>query len=262
LFSQPDPFPGWDEEPQSLGRYIYVYNDPVNATDPTGLWRWAGTGSVYHRVIEDFHLARSNPVDVHVEYNDRPIRPWRIDVIHSNTGDVYEIEPIYNMFEALPQATAYAILLNWVGSHAPAFGRVPNLQGGAWLPGWKQYNWNHVNWDLGDPTRFPPIRLPWTVGPGGGVLPINQRVADLVAVSPADGVVVFWLEPTDATAAAAATLAAATWITDRLKRRYSGNVSGGPPRPLPGPLPRPLPVPNPCPATPYYPNPIPDFPFA
>ena len=36
-FNTPDPIPGWVTNPQSLNRYAYVINDPVNGVDPLGL---------------------------------------------------------------------------------------------------------------------------------------------------------------------------------------------------------------------------------
>jgi len=51
-FLQPDPVVPDPLDPQSLNRYAYVRNDPVNATDPTGnvpIWEgyygWGGSGS-------------------------------------------------------------------------------------------------------------------------------------------------------------------------------------------------------------------------
>ncbi len=47
-FSQPDPYDGSMNlaDPQSLNRYAYVQNDPVNFVDPSGLNMWSG-GSGY-----------------------------------------------------------------------------------------------------------------------------------------------------------------------------------------------------------------------
>jgi RHS repeat-associated protein len=37
-FNRPDPIAGTISDPQSLNRYVYVLNDPVNLVDPLGLW--------------------------------------------------------------------------------------------------------------------------------------------------------------------------------------------------------------------------------
>src|SRR5882762_6561514 len=36
-FMSPDPMGGHQEDPQTLNRYAYVRNNPLNLTDPTGL---------------------------------------------------------------------------------------------------------------------------------------------------------------------------------------------------------------------------------
>ena len=36
-FTSPDPLPGYLANPESLNRYSYVANDPVNVLDPTGM---------------------------------------------------------------------------------------------------------------------------------------------------------------------------------------------------------------------------------
>jgi RHS repeat-associated protein len=45
-FMSPDPLGGHQEDPQTLNRYNYVRNNPLNLTDPTGLdfWLQGGTG--------------------------------------------------------------------------------------------------------------------------------------------------------------------------------------------------------------------------
>ncbi len=37
-FQTPDPLAGWVDDPQSLNRYAYTRNDPVNSVDPLGLF--------------------------------------------------------------------------------------------------------------------------------------------------------------------------------------------------------------------------------
>jgi RHS repeat-associated protein len=51
-FMQPDPIAGSLGDPQSLNRYTYVLNDPVNLNDPTGLYR----GCIHQAMTE--YLAR------------------------------------------------------------------------------------------------------------------------------------------------------------------------------------------------------------
>jgi RHS repeat-associated protein len=49
-FNQPDPVSGSITNPQSLNRYAYVQNDPVNLTDPLGLWV-GGPGWAYDNMV-------------------------------------------------------------------------------------------------------------------------------------------------------------------------------------------------------------------
>jgi len=50
-FASADPFPGLLFEPQSLHKYVYVDNDPVNRTDPSGLFGSGGTSLVSVAVV-------------------------------------------------------------------------------------------------------------------------------------------------------------------------------------------------------------------
>jgi RHS repeat-associated protein len=47
-FSSPDPLAGSLSDPQSLNRYAYVLNDPVNLADPLGLWCQYGVYTQYN----------------------------------------------------------------------------------------------------------------------------------------------------------------------------------------------------------------------
>jgi RHS repeat-associated protein len=38
LFNRMDPYAGNNQDPQSLHKYLYCHANPVNATDPSGLW--------------------------------------------------------------------------------------------------------------------------------------------------------------------------------------------------------------------------------
>ncbi len=58
-FTARDSWLGSEEEPQTLAPYTYVHNDSVNWTDPTGHWRWAGSPSPQHVLIEEQHLRRN-----------------------------------------------------------------------------------------------------------------------------------------------------------------------------------------------------------
>ena len=39
-FNRTDPFAGNNQDPQSLHKYLYCHNNPVNATDPSRLFSW------------------------------------------------------------------------------------------------------------------------------------------------------------------------------------------------------------------------------
>ena len=47
-FMSPDPLGGHQEDPQTLNKYSYVRNNPLNLTDPTGLDWYLGCTSSDH----------------------------------------------------------------------------------------------------------------------------------------------------------------------------------------------------------------------
>jgi RHS repeat-associated protein len=68
-FLQEDSFPRFLEDSQSLNRYSYVYNNPINATDPSGHFALVGTGIGLLEVLlvllaagAAYYLSRQQPV--------------------------------------------------------------------------------------------------------------------------------------------------------------------------------------------------------
>jgi RHS repeat-associated protein len=225
-----DPYQGNAEEPQSQHYFAYTHNEPIGSTDPTGRWRWRRTGSPEHAIIEDEFMGSGTPSSHHAEFDDArlPAAPGYplviVDILRSDTGDVWEIEPITKKSAAVPEATAKALVLNLYGRHARLIRGVPSLDGyyrglaprvpwatakrtGAAL-GLPSYNWNHVDWRLGLQLNFIPIRIP-------GYISVPPIRADLVAAATAPGEVLFWYESDQFGQAALAALAA-----------YLGNKAG------------------------------------
>lgn len=137
-FLTSDPFQGELESPQSQNKYSYVENNPVNSTDPLGLYSM-GQGSAIDNEIGKFYIARHGDYFVD-KLRRRPNRgfprrrsPWggwgafdrriqsglgfgfiRVDLRHYLTGDVYEIKPlsVYGLTTAIGEAWAYTQVLN------------------------------------------------------------------------------------------------------------------------------------------------------
>ena len=152
-FLSADPFQGKPQDPGSLHKYAYVQNNPVNMTDPLGLYG-AEEGTAAHQTIGRFyigvfgdyfvdHFRRApnrgfDPPEIDgggwAAYN-RAIRSGnesmgvRPDLRNYLSGDVYEIKPLtpYGVSTASPEATAYAIVLNITEAGAPGLG--------VWYPG-------------------------------------------------------------------------------------------------------------------------------
>jgi len=135
---------------------------------------------------------------------------------------------------------AYILFLRAKGISAPIIGGTPSLEG-YWTgypprslpPPGIHYDWNHVMWHFGDPANFPLMRMTWTPG-----------LADLVAASPAWGVVVYWFEPTDASSMAYAVFRSEALVDAKLKKPYGW-------RPVTVPTQQPQPAP---PSLPNYPR--------
>jgi RHS repeat-associated protein len=135
-FLTSDRYQGTLELPQTQHKYAYVENDPVNKTDPLGLYsRRQGTG--IHGEIGRYYIDRHGDYFVDTlgsapnagfppmdhsgglgAYN-RMIRSGMgyrlfVDLRHYGTGDVYEIKPLtdYGLLAAYPEAWAYTQVLN------------------------------------------------------------------------------------------------------------------------------------------------------
>ena len=137
-FLTADRYQGNLQSPQSQNRYAYVQNNPVNMTDPRGLYgRRQGTG--IHGEIGEYYIRQWGDyfVDVLGEPpNDgfppvyypggglgaygRGIKidfPYSllVDLRHYGNGDVYEIKPLsaYGLAGAVGEAWAYSQALNF-----------------------------------------------------------------------------------------------------------------------------------------------------
>jgi RHS repeat-associated protein len=181
IFLSRDPFPGIPTMPASQHGYSYSHNDPVNYFDPTGMWRWRGSGNIYHDLVE-FHYEGwvwGGSSIKQLEYTIPASGQRRVDMFNAYTGDVYEVEPIYLAFSpshGIAQASRYVDLLNNARRNGMLYGDYFGTY----------YNWNHTYFHLGTGDDWP-NKLRMSL-PG---FPFVDLVADFVA----PGLVVYWLEP-------------------------------------------------------------------
>jgi len=163
-FLSMDPYRGALHAPPTQHRYAYTQNNPVDATDPTGL-HTPQEGTDIHKVIGQYYIGVYGDHFVDVKgfnpnrgfsignglkygagqgaYNRGILtgRRWTVrpDLRHYGTGDVYEIKPLtpYGVVSAVVEARVYTMMLNIWEKGAPDDGE----------------------WKLGTDTFFPPILL-------------------------------------------------------------------------------------------------------
>ncbi|MCB8978742.1 MAG: hypothetical protein H6657_15085 [Ardenticatenaceae bacterium] len=87
-FTVIDPFSGYQNDPQSLHKYVYGHNNPINNYDPTGEWSlqfWiaafiVGGVSVSHQILpEAFYSNQDNPkLGLHQDLAVKLARNWAL----------------------------------------------------------------------------------------------------------------------------------------------------------------------------------------
>jgi RHS repeat-associated protein len=180
LFMSRDPFPGIPTMPASQHGHSYSHNDPVNYFDPTGMWRWRGSGNIYHDLVEFYYegVWGGSPVK-QLEFTI-PGGGGRVDMFNAHTGDVFEVEPIILAFlpgHGVHQTVRYVNSLNNAANN-------DRLRG--YYLGTYYYDWNGTSFHPGTSLDWP-NKLRMTL-PG---FPLVDFVADYVL----PGLVVYWLEP-------------------------------------------------------------------
>lgn len=195
VFTSRDPFNGWLGVPASQHSYSYVHNNPILHTDPTGRWIWRGLYGVNprgyeHRVIERYYEGmdgENHHKQVEYHITGQGLRP---DMFNSVTGEVWEIEPIYNFKEAEEQLARYIVVLRDQAKGGDLTSEIKSRQFRGNFD--QEYNWNTADFKRG--------RYNGQDWPGRYRQPHKHLYGyDLVAdkVDGADGVIVYWLERND-----------------------------------------------------------------
>jgi len=118
-----DPYEGDTADPPSLHRYLYCADDPVNCTDPSGLYTQFD-GYLAEQLIRDFYWLYYPTADI--AFGDRiadsELRP---DITDYDSHEVYEIKPdtARQHWQGYEQLNAYLITLRAYD---------PSWRGGCW----------------------------------------------------------------------------------------------------------------------------------
>jgi len=193
-FTAPDTIVPGFSRPQSINGYPYVENNPIGFSDPTGRIRWAMPGGPqpwYHMVVEDHYEfgypAGGSPFGFFFKQLEYRIPAGlgagrRPDMFNSLTGDVYEVEPVYNTRPPHGQVQAQAYV-DWLNDAA-------GIRALEVIPIWggQVNNWNLTLYDLGRPQDWPG-RLRVTMAP------VGYYFWYLIADYYEPGVVIYWFEP-------------------------------------------------------------------
>jgi RHS repeat-associated protein len=184
-FLSRDIWMGDENQPMSYNKWLFTYANPINYIDPTGEYLWRiPSDPIYHFPIEIAYASRGGYGDMvglnpnkQLEYTIRgaALRP---DMFNSLTGDVYEIEPIYNLNEldSRQQVTDYIVSLNNM--------RKNGKLSGVWN-GYVPYDWNGTYFHYGSEIEWGgKYREPLSIAP----------YLDLVADWYQDGEIAYWLE--------------------------------------------------------------------
>ncbi len=219
-FGSRDTYAGNDRAPQSLHRYAYVHNDPLNATDPTGLWRFAAPITdpeswmwPHSRVVEHYlRLFRPSVQTSHLEYSigvdGRAIpddmsewfrthfpgkggiyETWKavvfnVDIIDTlGTPSNYEIKPDLQQYivYGMTQTILDNVALNGASQRGLLVGTAPQRLNPLYRN--REYNWNSLAFRLG--LEYPEREFVEIV-PGAEL--------NLWAGIRAPGLIVYWFE--------------------------------------------------------------------
>ena len=181
--------------PASINGYNYAHQNPINLTDPTGLFVWYNIRNIptqwqHERIERWFEQNWASPNGfwkAHLEFNKIPGSLKRPDIIYfpdlvpsktsssidfsqadwSPKGEVYEIEPMYpkNAADGLKQVLGYWTRLTIASYTGVLHGTIPpqDRLGRATAPhNGQDWNFNDINWDLGTSLGVGPHRVPMT----------------------------------------------------------------------------------------------------